>query len=70
MQYQDKISKNCQREVSLTMICDRSIDKKKFESQTIKFSSDIMDVIDSDCDLIVELIGGTEIAYALVKEHK
>ena len=50
------------------MICDRSIDKKKFESQTIKFSSDIMDVIDSDCDLIVELIGGTEIAYALVKE--
>ena len=27
-----------------------------------------MDVIDSDCDLIVELIGGTEIAYALVKE--
>tara|TARA_B100000085_G_scaffold150014_1_gene136361 strand:- start:228 stop:1511 length:1284 start_codon:yes stop_codon:yes gene_type:complete len=68
MQYQDKISKNCQREVSLTMICDRSIDKKKFESQTIKFSSDIMDVIDSDCDLIVELIGGTETAYALVKE--
>ena len=68
MQYQDKISKNCQREVSLVMICDRSIDKKKFESQTIKFSSDIMDVIDSDCDLIVELIGGTENAYDLVKE--
>ena len=51
------------------MICDRSIDKKKFESlETVKFSSDIMDVIESDCDLIVELIGGTETAYDLVKE--
>ena len=68
IQYQDKISKNCQRDISLSMICDRSIDKKKFESQTIKFSSDIMDVIESDCDLIVELIGGTETAYDLVKE--
>ena len=26
-----------------------------------------MDVIDSDCDLIVELVGGTEISYELVK---
>ena len=35
IQYQDKISKNCQRDISLSMICDRSIDKKKFESQTV-----------------------------------
>ena len=27
-----------------------------------------MSVVDSDCDLIVELIGGTDISFNLVKE--
>ena len=66
--YQDKIILNCGHDISISIIADRSIDKKKFENDQIKFTSDIMSVVDSDCDLIVELIGGTDISFNLVKE--
>ena len=66
--YQDKIIHNCGHDISISIIADRSIDKKKFENDQIKFTSDIMSVVDSDCDLIVELIGGTDISFNLVKE--
>jgi len=67
LKYQDKISKNCCKDISISLIADRSIDKKKFDSDQIKFSKDILSVLDSDCDLIIELIGGTDIAYKLAK---
>ena len=65
--YQDKIIKNCGREICISIIADRSIEKKKFKSESIQFTSDILSVNNSDCDVIVELIGGTDIAYDLVK---
>jgi homoserine dehydrogenase len=68
LKYQDKIIHNCGHDISISIIADRSIDKKKFENDQIKFTSDIMSVVDSDCDLIVELIGGTDISFNLVKE--
>ena len=67
LKYQDKISKNCCKDISISLIADRSIDKKKFDSDQINFSTDILSALDSDCDLIIELIGGTDIAYELVK---
>ena len=65
--YQDKIIENCGREICISIIADRSIEKKKFKNEGIQFTSDILSVNNSDCDVIVELIGGTDIAYDLVK---
>ena len=65
--YQDKIIRNCGREICISIIADRSIEKKKFKNEDIQFTSDILSVNNSDCDVIVELIGGTDIAYDLVK---
>ena len=66
LKYQDLISKNCNEEIAISIIADRSIQKKKFDSDSIQFSSDILSVIQSDCDLIIELVGGVEIAKELV----
>ena len=65
--YQDKIIRNCGREICISIVADRSIEKKRFKSESIQFTSDILSVNNSDCDVIVELIGGTDIAYDLVK---
>ena len=65
--YKDKIIKNCGRDICISVIADRSIEKKKFKNKNIKFTSDILSVVDSDCDLVVELIGGTDIAYDLAR---
>ena len=65
--YKDKIIRNCGRDICVSIIADRSIDKKKFKSERIKFTSDILSVLDSDCELVIELIGGTDIAYDLVR---
>ena len=66
--YKDKISKNCGQNISISLIADRSIHKKKFDAKNLTFSSDVMTAINSDCDLIVELIGGTSVSYNVVKE--
>jgi homoserine dehydrogenase len=66
LKYQDLISNNCNEEVMISVIADRSIEKKKFASNVIQFSSDILSVIESDCDLIIELVGGVETARELV----
>jgi homoserine dehydrogenase len=68
LKYQDLISKNCRQQIEIAIIADRSINKKKFDHDSIEFSSDILSVVDSNCDLIIELIGGTEIALELVKK--
>ena len=65
--YKDKIIKNCGRDICISVIADRSIEKKKFKNKNIEFTSDILSVVDSDCDLVVELIGGTDIAYDLAR---
>lgn len=65
-EYQDLISKNCGQQIEIAVIADRSIDKKKFDHASIQFSSNILSVVNSDCDLIIELVGGTEIARELV----
>ena len=65
--YKDKIIKNCGRDICISIIADRSIERKKFKTESIEFTSDILSVLDSDCDLVVELIGGTDLAYDLVR---
>ena len=66
--YQEKISSNCGQDIMISMIADRSIDKKKVDIKNVELSSDVHSVVDSDCDLIIELIGGTDIALDLVKQ--
>ena len=48
LSYHEKISKNSGKDFVISIIADRSIDKKKFKSSSISFTSNIMDVIDSD----------------------
>ncbi len=68
VEYQENISKNCAQDILISMIADRSISKKKVGIENIELSEDVLSVVDSDCDLIIELIGGTDIAYDLVKK--
>jgi homoserine dehydrogenase len=66
LKYQDLISNNCNEKITISVIADRSIEKKKFDNDNIQFSSDILSVVQSDCDLIIELVGGVDIAKELV----
>ena len=66
LKYQDLISNNCNEEITISVIADRSIEKKKFDNDNIQFSSDILSVVQSDCDLIIELVGGVDVAKELV----
>ena len=68
IKYQEKISKNCGQKVVISMIADRSINNKKVDIENIQLTDNILSATDSDCDLIIELIGGTDIAYDLVKK--
>jgi homoserine dehydrogenase len=66
LKYQDLISNNCNEKIIISVIADRSIEKKKFDNDNIQFSSDILSVVQSDCDLIIELVGGVDVAKELV----
>lgn len=66
LKYQDLISNNCNEKITISVIADRSIEKKKFDNDGIQFSSDILSVVQSDCDLIIELVGGVDVAKELV----
>jgi len=66
LKYQDLISNNCNEQITISVIADRSIEKKKFDNDNIQFSSDILSVVQSDCDLIIELVGGVDVAKELV----
>ena len=66
LKYQDLISNNCNEKITISVIADRSIEKKKFDNDNIRFSSDILSVVQSDCDLIIELVGGVDVAKELV----
>ena len=66
LKYQDLISNNCNETITISVIADRSIEKKKFDNDNIQFSSDILSVVQSDCDLIIELVGGVDVAKELV----
>lgn len=66
LKYQDLISNNCNEKITISVIADRSIEKKKFDNANIQFSSDILSVVQSDCDLIIELVGGVDVAKELV----
>ncbi|MBL6898745.1 MAG: homoserine dehydrogenase [Gammaproteobacteria bacterium] len=66
LKYQDLISNNCNEKITISVIADRSIQKKKFEDDNIQFSSDILSIVQSDCDLIIELVGGVDVAKELV----
>jgi len=66
LKYQDLISNNCNEKITISVIADRSIEKKKFDNDNIQFSSDILSVVQSDCDLIIELVGGVDVAKELV----
>ena len=66
LKYQDLISNNCNEKITISVIADRSIEKKKFDNDNIQFSSDILSVVQSDCYLIIELVGGVDVAKELV----
>ena len=66
LKYQDLISNNCNEKITISVIADRSIEKKKFDNDNIQFSSDFLSVVQSDCDLIIELVGGVDVAKELV----
>ena len=66
LKYQDLISNNCNEKITISVIADRSIEKKKFDNDNIQFSSDILSFVQSDCDLIIELVGGVDVAKELV----
>ena len=66
LKYQGLISNNCNEKITISVIADRSIEKKKFDNDNIQFSSDILSVVQSDCDLIIELVGGVDVAKELV----
>ena len=66
LKYQDLISNNCNEKITISVIADRSIEKKKFDNDNIQFSPDILSVVQSDCDLIIELVGGVDVAKELV----
>jgi len=68
IKYQEKISNNCGQEFVISLIADRSINNKKVDIENIQLSDDVLSAADSDCDLIIELIGGTDVAYDLVKK--
>ena len=68
VKYQEKISSSCSQDITISIIADRSINQKKVDIKNVKLSSDILSVVDSDCDLVIELIGGTDIAFDLVKK--
>lgn len=68
LKYQKKISDNCSSELAINMIADRSIESKRFDNKDIRFSSNVLEVINSDCDLIVEAIGGTDISLEIVRK--
>jgi len=68
IKYQEKISNNCGQEFAISLIADRSINNKKVDIENIQLSDDVLSAADSDCDLIIELIGGTDVAYDLVKK--
>ena len=68
LKYQDKITKNCDQDFAISVIADRSINRKKVNIENVQLLSDVLSVVDSDCNLVIELIGGTDIAYDLVKK--
>ncbi len=66
--YHKKISDNCGQDFDVSIISDRSIDKKEVTIEGAVLSNDVLSVLKTDCDLVIELIGGTDIAYDLVKQ--
>jgi homoserine dehydrogenase len=54
----------------ITHICNRNIARKKASwlGRDVVWSDDLQQVLDSDADVIVELMGGMEPAYRLVRE--
>ena len=67
IQYQSEIRSNVSVDFEISIIADRSIETKKYP-QNSKITNNIMDVVsNSELDIIIELIGGIDLPYQLIK---
>src|SRR5487761_2092161 len=66
----EEITRRAGREIRITMIADRDIEKaRKLAGDAVTVTGDAFQVVASpDIDIVIELIGGTTIAKALVLE--
>ena len=66
--HNDKIRSNISKDFDIDVIADRSIDKKECPSG-IKITKNPLDLpLDSDLDIIVELLGGIDLPYKIITE--
>ena len=64
--HNDKIKSNVSKKFKISLIADRSIDKKEY-NKDIAVSKDAMKMASNpEIDIIVELMGGVEIPYKLI----
>ncbi len=59
-----------QQEIELACICNRNVERKRVDwvPDRVRWVSDFDEVLDSDTDIVVELIGGTEPATTLIRD--
>jgi homoserine dehydrogenase len=63
------LSENCPAGLRLTHICNRNIERKRVDwLPGIRWTEEISDVLSSDVDIVVELIGGLEPAGGWVRK--
>ena len=66
--HKDIIKSNISGDFEISIIADRSIDKKEHPSN-IKVTSDPMDLVnDPNIDIIIELLGGIDLPYKIITE--
>ncbi len=66
--HNEKIRSNISKDFDINVIADRSIDKKNYPS-SIKTTKNPLDLpMDSDLDIIVELLGGIDLPYQIITE--
>ena len=66
--HNEKIRSNVSKDFSITIIADRSIDKKNHPSD-INVTKDPLDLpADPNIDIIVELLGGIDLPYKIITE--
>ena len=59
-----------QQELELLCICNRNVERKRVEwvPDRVKWTSDSDNVLNSEADVVIELIGGTEPASTLIRQ--
>ena len=67
--HSEKIRSNVSNDFDINVIADRSIDKKVYPSG-IRVTKNPLDLpMDSDLDIIIELLGGIDLPYKIMVSH-